>query len=166
MCKDLSRSDGQQRNASKVKFPSNLNCGQKIVSETGPRTGKSGQSREITTGRLGLIQSHGANSVLDPRNALKPHPGKCINACLYRFTWYCNRNWYFICNVNQSSSNHPYHLYTMNWFPWYLNYWVMRFTLLPIILTIVLDKFMENNKILSETFVIYSPCLQSCQFTA
>ena len=38
MCKNLLRSDGQQRNYSKAKFPSNLNCGQKIVSETGPRT--------------------------------------------------------------------------------------------------------------------------------
>ena len=34
--KKLLRSDGQQRNYSKAKFPSNLNCGQKIVSETGP----------------------------------------------------------------------------------------------------------------------------------
>ena len=38
MCKNLLRSDGQQRNYSKVKFPSNLNCRQKIVSETGPRS--------------------------------------------------------------------------------------------------------------------------------
>ena len=36
MCKNLLRSDGQQQNYSKAKFPSNLNCGQKIVSETGP----------------------------------------------------------------------------------------------------------------------------------
>ena len=35
MCKNLLRSDGQQRNYSKAKFPSNMNCGQKIVSETG-----------------------------------------------------------------------------------------------------------------------------------
>ena len=33
---NLLRSDGQQQNYSKGKFPSNLNCGQKIVSETGP----------------------------------------------------------------------------------------------------------------------------------
>ena len=38
MCKNLLWSDGQQRNYSKPKFPSNLNCGQKIVSETGPRS--------------------------------------------------------------------------------------------------------------------------------
>ena len=36
MCKNLLRSDGQQRNYSKAKFSSNVNCGQKIVSETGP----------------------------------------------------------------------------------------------------------------------------------
>ena len=36
MCKNLLRSDGQQRNYGKAKFPSNLNCGQKTVSETGP----------------------------------------------------------------------------------------------------------------------------------
>ena len=36
MCKNLLRSDSQQRNYSKAKFPSNWNCGQKIVSETGP----------------------------------------------------------------------------------------------------------------------------------
>ena len=36
MCKILLRSDGQQRNYGKAKFPSNLNCGQKNVSETGP----------------------------------------------------------------------------------------------------------------------------------
>ena len=36
MCKNLLRSDGQQRNYSKAKFPSNLNCGHKIVSETAP----------------------------------------------------------------------------------------------------------------------------------
>ena len=34
--KKLLRSWGQQRNYSKVKFPSNLNCRQKTVSETGP----------------------------------------------------------------------------------------------------------------------------------
>ena len=38
MCKNLLRSDSQQWNYSKTKFPSNLNCGQKIVSETGPCT--------------------------------------------------------------------------------------------------------------------------------
>ena len=38
MYKNLLRSDGQQRNYSKAKFASDLNCGQKIVSETGPRT--------------------------------------------------------------------------------------------------------------------------------
>ena len=37
MCKNLLRSDDQQRNYSKANFPSNLNCGQNIVSETGPR---------------------------------------------------------------------------------------------------------------------------------
>ena len=36
MCKNLLRSDGQQRNYGKAKFPSNLNCGQKNVSEMGP----------------------------------------------------------------------------------------------------------------------------------
>ena len=36
MCKILLRSDGQQRSYGKAKFPSNLNCGQKTVSETGP----------------------------------------------------------------------------------------------------------------------------------
>ena len=36
MCKYLFRSDDQQRNYSKAKFPSNLNYGQKIVSEMGP----------------------------------------------------------------------------------------------------------------------------------
>ena len=36
MCKNLLRSDAQQRSYSKAKFPSNLNCGQKNVSETGP----------------------------------------------------------------------------------------------------------------------------------
>ena len=36
MCENVLRSDGQQRNYSKAKFPSNLNCGQIIVSETGP----------------------------------------------------------------------------------------------------------------------------------
>ena len=36
MCKNLLRSDGQQRNYCKANFPSNLNWGQKIISETGP----------------------------------------------------------------------------------------------------------------------------------
>ena len=36
MCKNLLRSDGQQRNYNKAKFSSNLNCRQNIVSETGP----------------------------------------------------------------------------------------------------------------------------------
>ena len=36
MCKNLLPSDGQQLNNRKAKFPSNLNCGRKIVSETGP----------------------------------------------------------------------------------------------------------------------------------
>ena len=36
MCKNLLRSVVQQRNYGKAKFPSNLNCGQKSVSETGP----------------------------------------------------------------------------------------------------------------------------------
>ena len=36
MCKNLLRSDGQQRSYGKAKFPSYLNCGQKNVSETGP----------------------------------------------------------------------------------------------------------------------------------
>ena len=36
MCKNLLRSDGQQQNYSKGKFPSNLKCVQKIVSEPGP----------------------------------------------------------------------------------------------------------------------------------
>ena len=36
MCKNLLRSDGQQRSYGKAKFPSYLNCGQKTVSETGP----------------------------------------------------------------------------------------------------------------------------------
>ena len=40
MCKNLLRSDGQQQSYGKAKFPSNLNCGQKTVSETGPRTTK------------------------------------------------------------------------------------------------------------------------------
>ena len=35
-CKNLLRSDGEQRNYSKANFRSNLNCRQKIVSETGP----------------------------------------------------------------------------------------------------------------------------------
>ena len=37
MCKNLLWSDGRHRNYSKAKFPLYLNCGQKIVSETGPR---------------------------------------------------------------------------------------------------------------------------------
>ena len=37
MCKNLLRSDGKQQSYGKAKFPSNLNCGQKNVSETGPR---------------------------------------------------------------------------------------------------------------------------------
>ena len=36
LLKNLLRSDGQQRNYSYAKFPSNLNCGHKTVSETGP----------------------------------------------------------------------------------------------------------------------------------
>ena len=36
MCKNLLRSDGQQQSYGKAKFPSNLNCGQKTVIETGP----------------------------------------------------------------------------------------------------------------------------------
>ena len=36
MCKKFLRSNGQQRNYSMANFPLNLNCGQKIVSETGP----------------------------------------------------------------------------------------------------------------------------------
>ena len=36
MCKNLLRSDGQQQSYGKAKFPLNLNCGQKNVSETGP----------------------------------------------------------------------------------------------------------------------------------
>ena len=39
MCKNLLRSDGQQRSYGKAKFPSYLNCGQKTVSETGPGPG-------------------------------------------------------------------------------------------------------------------------------
>ena len=39
VCKNLLRSNGQQRNCNKAKFASNFNCGQKIVSETGPRMG-------------------------------------------------------------------------------------------------------------------------------
>ena len=38
MCKNLLRSDGRQRNYKKTKFPSNLDFGQKIVSESIPRT--------------------------------------------------------------------------------------------------------------------------------
>ena len=37
LCKNLLRSDGQHRSYGKTKFPSYLNCGQKNVSETGPR---------------------------------------------------------------------------------------------------------------------------------
>ena len=37
MCKNLLRSDGQQWSCDKAKFPSDLNCGQKNVSETGPK---------------------------------------------------------------------------------------------------------------------------------
>ena len=33
---NLLLSDGQQRNYGKAKFPSDLNCGQRLVSETGP----------------------------------------------------------------------------------------------------------------------------------
>ena len=40
MCKNLLRSDGQQRSYGKAKFPSYLNCGQKTVSETGPSLNK------------------------------------------------------------------------------------------------------------------------------
>ena len=36
MCKNLLRSNGQQRHYSKANFPSNLNCGQNTVSKTGP----------------------------------------------------------------------------------------------------------------------------------
>ena len=56
MCKNLLRSDGQQRNYSKAKFPSNLNCGQKIVSETGPchRDLTSGQS--LPAGKWSMIK--------------------------------------------------------------------------------------------------------------
>ena len=36
MCKKLSRSGGQQRNYIKTKFPSNLNCGQKMVVKRAP----------------------------------------------------------------------------------------------------------------------------------
>ena len=36
MCKNLLRSDVLQQSYGKAKFPSNLNCGQKTVSETGP----------------------------------------------------------------------------------------------------------------------------------
>ena len=36
MCKSSLRSDGQRQNYSKVKFASNLNWWQKIVSETAP----------------------------------------------------------------------------------------------------------------------------------
>ena len=49
MCKNLLRSDGQQRNCGKAKFLSNLNSGQKIVSETGPRN---------TCKHLGMLRSH------------------------------------------------------------------------------------------------------------
>ena len=38
MCKYLLRSDGQRRSYGKANFPSNFNCEQKTVSETGPRT--------------------------------------------------------------------------------------------------------------------------------
>ena len=37
MSKNLLRSDGQQRSHGKAKFPLHLNCGQKNISETGPR---------------------------------------------------------------------------------------------------------------------------------
>ena len=36
ICKNLLRSDGQQRNYSKAKFPSNLNCGQNSLVEWAP----------------------------------------------------------------------------------------------------------------------------------
>ena len=39
MCKNLLRSDRQQRNYGKAKFPSNLYCGLKNVCETGPGNG-------------------------------------------------------------------------------------------------------------------------------
>ena len=51
MCKYLLRSDFQQRNYSKAKFPSNLNCRQKIVSETGP-------SADVTPVVLFLFSKH------------------------------------------------------------------------------------------------------------
>ena len=38
MCKNLLQIDGQQQSYGKAKFPSNLNCGQKNVSETNPST--------------------------------------------------------------------------------------------------------------------------------
>ena len=38
MCKNLLQSDDPEQNYSEAKFPSNLNCGKKIVSETGPWT--------------------------------------------------------------------------------------------------------------------------------
>ena len=37
MCKNSLQFDGQQRNYTKVKFPLNSNCGQKIISKMGPR---------------------------------------------------------------------------------------------------------------------------------
>ena len=49
MCKKLLRSDGQQRSYDKAKFPSNLNCGEKTVSETGPRNiGENGEKPQFS----------------------------------------------------------------------------------------------------------------------
>ena len=62
MCKNLLRSDGQQQNHSKAKFPSNLNYGQKIVSETGPsmhKCMKIAQFIHIPLWRLAVILALG-----------------------------------------------------------------------------------------------------------
>ena len=45
-CKNLLRSDGQRRNYGEAKFTSNLNCGQKNVSEMGPWTPLNGSGNE------------------------------------------------------------------------------------------------------------------------
>ena len=47
MCKNLSRSEGQQRNYNKTKFPSNLNSGQKTLVKRAPG-GVSLTLRELT----------------------------------------------------------------------------------------------------------------------
>ena len=62
MCKNLLRSDGQQRNYGKAKFPSNLNCDLKNASETGPWITWELRWNKDHYGRIPILQNYTGKS--------------------------------------------------------------------------------------------------------